>query len=245
MQPRDKKRKLAAFDIDGTLFRSGLYREVFFELVKMGAIPQRTQNQVNEKMRAWRHRVDSNSFEEFEKALVTTVDRQLPKLRIADYDKAAERVVAERAENVYMYTRQLLQRLKSEGYFLAAISGSQIELVEPLARRYGFDTWVGQRWERDVEFFTGNIQKTHTGKDKILQKIIATHNLTLDNSWAIGDSNGDVGMLAMVAHPVAFNPTEELFNQAVKHGWQITVERKNMIYHLEQHGKSYVLAQAD
>lgn len=33
------KQKFAVFDIDGTLFRSGLYREVAYELMKMGALP--------------------------------------------------------------------------------------------------------------------------------------------------------------------------------------------------------------
>jgi hydroxymethylpyrimidine pyrophosphatase-like HAD family hydrolase len=35
------KQKVAAFDIDGTLFRSGLYREVAYELMKMGALPEK------------------------------------------------------------------------------------------------------------------------------------------------------------------------------------------------------------
>ena len=33
-------RKFAVFDIDGTLFRSGLYREVAYEMMKMGILPQ-------------------------------------------------------------------------------------------------------------------------------------------------------------------------------------------------------------
>ena len=235
-------RRFAAFDIDATLFRSGLYREVFFELSKMGAIPAESNNRILAKMRDWRHRIHGNAFEEFEKALVINLDAQLPKLKISDYEEAARRVIAEHADNVYMYTRNLLERLKGEGYFLIAISGSQIELVEPFAQKYGFDTWVGQEWERGDEYFTGNIQKTHTGKDKILSRLIEQHSLTLEDSWAIGDSNGDVGMLGMVEHPIAFNPTQELFEKAEAHGWPIVLERKNMSYTLEPRGGSYILA---
>lgn len=240
------QQKFAAFDIDGTLFRSGLYREVAYELMKMGAVPPEILEETAVKNREWRHRTHSNAFEEFEMILTTHFDHLLPHLRIEDFEKAAQKVIEKRADNVYVYTRGLIRHLKDQGYFLIAISGSQVELVEPFARKYGFDTWVGQQWERGSEYFTGNVTKTHTGKDKILQGIVDRHNLTYKDSYAIGDSNGDVGMLGVVEHPIAFNPTFELYEQAVARGWQMTVERKNVIYTL-QRGKddSYVLAAAE
>lgn len=225
-------RKFAAFDIDGTLFRSGLYREVFYELYKMGVLPSDLTEQTTEKHREWRHRIHGNAFEEFEGVMVGGLDSYLPKLRIADYDAAVQRVLEKKAENVYVYTRNLLKQLQDEGYFTIAISGSQRELVEPFARRYNFDTWVGQQWERGEEYFTGNVTKTHTGKDKIIAKLFAEHNLTMEGSYAVGDSNGDSGMLAIVENPVAFNPTHELLEKAIANGWKVVVERKNTSYEL-------------
>lgn len=224
------KQKFAAFDIDGTLFRSGLYHEVAYELMKAGVLPDTILEQTTAANREWRHRTHGNAFQEFEMLLVNSVDHALPHLRIADYEQAAQRVIRKRADNVYVYTRDLIKRLKDDGYFIIAISGSQIELVEPFAKKYGFDAWIGQQWERGDEFFTGNIVKTHTGKDIILKRLIDEYDLTLKDSVAIGDSNGDVGMLSMVDHPIAFNPTYELYEKAVKHGWQITIERKNVMY---------------
>lgn len=226
-------RKFAAFDIDGTLFRSGLYREVFYELIKMGVIPAEIAEQSTQMHRKWRHRMHGNAFEEFEQVIIDYLDSSIPKLKICDYDEAARRVLEKKAENVYVYTRDLLKDLKSKGYFTIAISGSTIEVVEPFAERYGFDTWIGQTLERGDEYFTGNITKTHTGKDKILEKLIKEHNLTLEDSYAVGDSNGDVGMLRMVDNPIAFSPTIELFEVARKNNWKIVIERKNSIFELE------------
>lgn len=226
--------KFAAFDIDGTLFRSGLYREVFYELYKMGVLPSDLTEQTTEKYRQWRHRVHGNAFEEFEQIMVGGVDSYLPKLRVADYDTAVQHVLEKKAENVYVYTRNLLRQLQDEGYFTVAISGSQHELVEPFACKYGFDAWVGQQWERDGDYFTGNIVKTHTGKDKIILGLIEEHDLTLEGSYAVGDSNGDSGMLSIVDHPIAFNPTYELLEKALENGWKIVVERKNASYELEK-----------
>jgi HAD superfamily hydrolase (TIGR01490 family) len=224
------KQKFAAFDIDGTLFRSGLYREVAYELMRMGALPPDVLEETTVKNREWRHRTHGNAFEEFEMLLIDRIDNFLPQLRIEDYEEAAQMVFAKRADNVYVYTRDLIHALKAQGYFLIAISGSQIELVEPFAAKYGFDAWVGQQWERGDQYFTGNIIKTHTSKDVILKDLAKRHNLTFKDSYAIGDSNGDVGMLSIVDNPIAFNPTFELYEKAVENGWPMTIERKNVIY---------------
>lgn len=239
-------KKFAAFDIDGTLFRSGLYREVFYELYKMGVLPNDLTEQTTEKHREWRHRIHGNAFEEFEQIMVAGLDSYLPQLRVKDYDEAVQRVLGKKAENVYVYTRNLLQRLQVEGYFTVAISGSQHDLVEPFARRYGFHDWVGAEWERGGEYFTGNVTRTHTGKDKIIGQLVEKHRLTMEDSYAVGDSNGDSGMLSIVDHPIAFNPTHELLEKALEKGWTVVVERKNTSYELERGADGhFVLAKAN
>lgn len=239
------QQKFAAFDIDGTLFRSGLYREVSYELMKMGALPADILEETTAKNREWRHRTHGNAFEEFDMLVVNRVDHSLPQLRIDDYEEAAQIVIAKRADNVYVYTRDLLKKLKADGYFLIAISGSQIELVEPFAAKYGFDAWVGQQWERGDEYFTGNTIQTHTHKDAIIRDLMPTYDLTLTDSVAVGDSNGDTGMLELVEHPIAFNPTYELYEKAVANGWDIVIERKNMIFELSKSAEGgYMLTSA-
>ena len=229
-----KPRKFAAFDIDGTLFRSGLYREVFYELYKMGVLPNDLTEQTTEKYRQWRHRLNGNAFEEFEQLMVNGLDSYLPQLRVTDYETAVKRVIDKKADNVYVHTHRLLKNLQRDGYFTVDISGSQQELVEPFAQRYGFDTWIGQYWERRGAYFTGEKTVTYTGKDKIIEQLLRTHNLTLADSYAVGDSNGDAGMLGIVEHPIAFNPTFELLEKAIDNSWKIVVERKNVSYELQK-----------
>lgn len=231
-------RKFAAFDIDGTLFRSGLYREVFYELSKMGVLPGDLGEETTLKHREWQHRVHGNAFEEFDRIMVDGLDSYLPQLRISDYDEAVKRVLDKKAEKVYVYTRDLIKQLKADNYFIIAISGSQQELVEPFAQRYGFDAWIGQQWERGDEFFTGNVVKTHTGKDKIIQRFIEERKLTLKDSYGVGDSNGDSGMLSIVDHPIAFNPTYELLEKALENNWKIVIERKNTSYEIVKDSQS-------
>ena len=230
--------KLAVFDIDGTLFRSGLHAEVFYELIKMGVMPSEVAEITTAKHREWRHRLHGNAFEEFEKTMIGLLDAHIPKIKISDYEIAAQKVLEKKAENVYVYTRDLLKRLQSEGYFTIAISGSQEALVEPFAKRYGFDDWVGQQWSKGDEYFTGEVVKTHTGKDKLLQGFIEKYDLTLTDSYAVGDTNGDSGMLSMVDNPIAFNPTHELIEKAFDNKWKVVIERKNVHYELVPAGDS-------
>lgn len=235
---------VAVFDIDGTLFRSGLYREVIYELIRMQAIDAAILDQFADKEQQWHARAHGNAFREFEQAMANGMDATLPTIRITDFDQAAERVIQQHKDNVYVYTRQLVKSLKQQGYYLLAISGSQVELVEPFAREYGFDNWIGQEYERGDQYFTGRIlQKSHTDKHVLLQNVLEQTGYTLDNSIGVGDSAGDIAMLEMVTHPIAFNPEQSLFAHARTQQWEVVLERKNMIYKLQYHDNEYVLAE--
>jgi HAD superfamily phosphoserine phosphatase-like hydrolase len=51
-------------------------------------------------------------------------------------------------------------------------------------------------------------------------------------STAVGDTEGDVGVLALVGKPIAFNPNLHLAKIAKRKNWPIVVERKDAIYSL-------------
>jgi len=226
--------KFAAFDMDGTLFRSGLYREVVNELIDLGALPTEIIHSFSDQEQAWKKRLHGSAFGEFDQAVVVAMEKRLPEIKISYYELAVERVIEKHRDNVYVYTRELAKKLKKDGYVLLAISGSQQELVEPFAKLYGFDHFIGQRYERGKEYLLGVERKTHKGKGKFLQKLIDDHDLSLKGSVAVGDTAGDVEMLEMVENPIAFNPEKRLYERAVKEGWKIVIERKNMMFELEQ-----------
>lgn len=235
-------KKFAAFDIDGTIVRSGLYREIVYDLMLEDKAPPQMYEDFKDYESIWRVRKHKNAFNEFESAMVTSLNRLLPEIRCSDFDDSVERVFNKLSEQVYAYTRDLAKKLKREGYFIIAISGSQAEIVEMFAQKYNFDAWIGQAYERgDDGFFTGKITTTHDGKDKILQELVKKHDLTFEDSVAVGDSRGDIGMLSIVQNPIAFNPEKKLFDQAKKMGWRVVVERKNVIYNLEPGENAFIL----
>lgn len=240
-----KQQKFAVFDIDGTLIRGGLYRQLVLGLIDAGTIPEVHASIIQQKLLSWKRRESKDAYDEYELSLVNAISRSLADIPTAVFDEVVSSIVERELDHVYTYTRHRLRELKQAGYFLIAISGSQQELVEPFAKKYGFDAWAAQAYERRDGTFTGTIiTKTYTNKDKILQGIIDKHGLTLTGSYAFGDSEGDRHILAMVEHPVVFNPTEKLLEIAKTNGWPIVLERKSVVFELEKGEGGYLLAQA-
>lgn len=239
------RKKFAAFDIDGTLYRDALFHDVVEQLIADGALPQDAIHEYLSEFKAWKTRQHEDTFNEYVNAHVGYFEKRLPSITVEQYLKAIDSLFERKKDIVHTYTRDLIKELKGQGYFLIAISGSQIEIVERFAKYYGFDDWVGQIHEQVEGSFTGKSSKTFKGKDTFLQKLIEKHNLDTTDSIAIGDSIGDASMLEMVEQPIAFNPEKLLYNHARERGWKIVVERKNVIYQLEHQDGHYVLAETD
>ena len=49
-------------------------------------------------------------------------------------------------------------------------------------------------------------------------------------------------MMELVEQPIAFNPDQKLYARARNESWKIVIERKNVIYEMEPHGTTYLLA---
>lgn len=238
-------KKFAVFDIDGTLFRSSLYIELASELIDTGYIGADLAADIALKRQSWHGRESNTAYQEFDLVISDGIDQLLTSIPVSVYEQAVERTIKKNSDKIYSYTRGLIAQLRSEGYMIIAVSGSPKELVEQFVAHYEFDIWVGQHWVQRNGSFTGEIIKTHTGKDKILKKLIEEHDLTLEGSYGIGDTQGDIGILSMVDNAVAFNPTYELIEAAQANGWTIVVERKNICYTLKPNntGSDYVLNQ--
>lgn len=225
-------RKLAIFDLDGTLYRWQLYHELVFVLKDKGIFPSDAADKLDEAFAAWNNR--QASFNTYEQQVIDTLLGSLTDISPSMFDEAAQEVSERSGRKTYRYTLALMQRLKREGYFLLAVSGSQQEVTELFARKFDFDDCIGSLYEREGNRFTGRLLRFVPGhKDVFIKEYAATHGFTLQDSVAVGDSDGDISMLELVDNPIAFNPNGELLKVARERGWKIVVERKNVAMTLE------------
>lgn len=236
----------AAFDLDGTLIRWQLYHALADRLVHDGLIDKQSFEHIKQARMAWKNRTDSQAFKTYEHALVALFDGAMTSLSVDDFDAAVVKVIDEYKAQTYTYTRNLIEELKTKNYLLFAISASQSQLVGRIAETYGFDDFAGSEYEVKDGRFTGQKHVIKgTEKPIELEKLVAKHSATWEGSIAVGDSESDIPMLELVQNPIAMNPTAELFAHAKQQGWKVVLERKNMVYELEPHNGSYLLAQTD
>ena len=225
-------RKVAVFDIDGTIFRSSLVIELTEEFIKQGIFPKRAYDIFKEEHNFWLER--KGTYDDYIAKVVKASDRYIKGVRVEDAMKVAEQVMVFHKNRVYRHTRALVEKYR-DTHFLLAISHSPYHVVEPFCREWGFHKVYARIFVVDKKGrFTGEVQNTDfiNDKDTVLKYAIEKEHLTLKGSLGVGDSAPDARMLSLVENPIAFNPDAALYKIAKRKKWSIVVERKNMIYHI-------------
>lgn len=226
--------KVAFFDIDGTLFRSSLLIELVEALIEEGKFPAEAKEEYQSEYQAWLNR--EGDYEAYIGAIIRTYLQYIRGVYYGDLADIGRRVVAVKSRRVYRYTRDLIKKLKQEGYYLVAISQSPKTVLDDFCQQYGFDKVYGRVYELGPQDnFTGVVIDEHLIENKAtIVKRVFDHNpeLTREDSIAVGDTMGDLSLLESVANPICFNPSQVLYNHAKRLGWEVVVERKNVIYFL-------------
>jgi len=230
---KEKRRKVAVFDIDGTLFRSSLLIEIVEALIQGGLFPARARGVYAKEYDQWLNR--KGEYDAYIMGVVRAFRRHIRGVRRKDFVRIARAVALFHKNRVYRFTRDLAVSLRKKGYFLLAISLSPKFIVQEFAKTRGFHKIYGFIYELDTrDRFTGGVlyENEMYDKSKIFMRAVQKEHLTLRGSVGVGDSESDVAFLKLVQHPIAFNPNRALYREAKRRKWKIVVERKNVIYHI-------------
>lgn len=225
------KRKVAVFDIDGTIFRSSLLIELVEGLIIAGVFPKKARAVYEEPKKRWLNR--KSGYEQYIRAVIKAFDSQIAGVKESDFLPVARHVVRFHKDRVYRYTRGLVRKLKRAGYYLLAVSHSPKYVVDRFARELGFDKVYGRLLQLgDDGRFTGEglFLELIFDKAAIFRRAVEKGNLTLRGSIGVGDTESDIPFLKLVEHPICFNPNQALFSEAKRRKWKVVVERKDVIY---------------
>ncbi|MEY4747168.1 MAG: hypothetical protein RLZZ416_217 [Candidatus Parcubacteria bacterium] len=227
------KRKVAIFDVDGTIFRSSLLIQVVNRLIENGTFPKETRDVYERDYERWLNR--EGDYEEYIGAVVEAFVGHLKGIHYSALADAAREIVDEQWRRVYRYTRDLIKDLKKRDYFLLAVSHSPKTVLDKFCPRLGFDKTYGMLYETGPqELFTGKVIDEHLilNKAAIVRRAVERENLTLAHSIGVGDTESDIPFLELVAKPICFNPNMKLYKTAKRLGWNVVVERKDVVYEL-------------
>ena len=229
----------AFFDIDGTLFRNSLMIEHFKKLIKYEVInPSIWYNKIKPVYEEWEKRY--GDFEDYLEVLSEVYIEELKGVNKSYIEFIASQVININGDMVYKYSRDQIEWHKKQGHKVFFISGSPDFLVSKMSEKYGATEYRGTAYLVDEDNnFTGEIVKMwdSENKQRTLDEFLGKYNVDLKNSYAYGDTTGDLSMLMMVGNPIAMNPNRELFISIRDDGnllekTHIIIERKDIIYKL-------------
>ena len=232
-------RRAAFFDIDGTISREGLISEMFKKMIKYELIDSsKWSNEVEPAFTRWDKRVgDYDDYLQKMVDIYTETVRNTSEFHIA---YIARRVIEQKGDRVYTYSRERIRMHRERGDLVVAISGSPVELVREMSEKYGMDDYRGTVYQVNAQgLYSGEIIPMWDAESKrrAVLELAEKHGVDLAESFAYGDTNGDFSMLRLVGNPVAINPTRELLSRIREDDWMrkrvtVIVERKDVTYRL-------------
>jgi HAD superfamily hydrolase (TIGR01490 family) len=230
---KNKKRKLAIFDIDGTIFRSSLMVELMKTLVYYKIFPKEAEDAFDREYFAWADR--RGPYQHYIDKMVDVFTEEIVGCKEEDIKKMSKRVAEYFRDRKNVYTRDLIEKVR-KNHFLLSISGSPIEVVSEYNKYLKFDAVFGTIYGLDKNrIYTGKmiLDGAHQ-KEKIFNQFLSGNDFDLKNSIGVGDTQYDAAFLNRVGHPIVFNPNASLEKLARRKGWKIVVERKDVIYELNK-----------
>ncbi|MEF9934066.1 MAG: HAD-IB family hydrolase [Clostridium sp.] len=228
----------AFFDIDGTLYREGLITEVFKKLIKYEIIEsEKWYKEVKPEYQKWDRRL--GVYDDYLLKMADIYIDAIKGLHKSQVEFIADKVINQKGDRVYKYTRDMIKWHKDQGHYVITISGSPQELVREMSKKHGFHDYRGTEYVIENDIYTGECYPMwdSVNKQKAIHQFVEKYDLDLSKSYAYGDTSGDFSMFTLVGNPVCINATRELLDKVitddiVKEKARIIVERKDVIYKL-------------
>jgi HAD superfamily hydrolase (TIGR01490 family) len=127
-------------------------------------------------------------------------------------------------EHVAEAGRSAVERHRTDGDFVAIVTGATPYVALPLARELRIEHVIATHLEVLDGRFTGNIKEPMSygiGKVVLAEALAAEHGFSLDDATFYSDSITDLPLLERVRTPIVVNPDRRLRRLAEKRNWRI------------------------
>ncbi|MGL4774181.1 MAG: HAD-IB family hydrolase [Clostridium sp.] len=233
--------KVAAFfDIDGTIYREGLITEVFKKIIKHELVDEdKWYNDVRPAFIKWDKR--QGDYDTYLLKMVDIYTDAIKGISKNHIEHIAKRVIEQKGDRVYTFSRERIKWHKEQGHIVIAISGSPYELVKEMSEKYKMDDFKGTIYMQDENgLYNGDIipMWDSESKQKAILEMKEKYDIDLEKSYAYGDTSGDYTMFKNVGIPYGINPTKELLlkimnDEEIKRKINVIVERKDVTYKMD------------
>ncbi len=229
-------KKIAAIDIDGTIYPDNLGQCLFEELVSRGLCRQQSWNHFIALISRYRQRTMSR--EELSERASEVYALGIKGLSPSDITAVAMDIWARKHGHLFTFTRPLIELLHEHGYISVLISSSPEEIVRLVAKTLRVEGYCASQFGLVQGRYSGTVvcMPALPGKKRqLLSEFIHTRlgrgSVDLSTSIAIGNTSGDASMLSMVGRPLVFEPDHSLLSSTEARQWPV-VNRENILFHV-------------
>lgn len=207
---------VALFDFDNTLYHGFSYFDLLQKQTEEGLLRPHIVRTAHDAMEEYK-----SGTIEYEETVVRLLDIYAAGLKgkayATIYDSTHE--FYRNSTKVYDFTRKVFNLLRAT-HNICLVTGEPQFIAQSIADIYGFEDYYATEYQVADGTFTGSIvtylasrYEKHTAINHLLQDHRA------QGSFAFGDSEGDMEMLAAVEYPICINPTAGLRERASQHDW--------------------------
>jgi phosphoserine phosphatase len=226
--------KIAALDVDGTLFPRAIGALLFEELAATGVCRRTFVDQVDEVLR--RYRTGALPHAEMTEQATTIYAAAIAGASVADVVAVARAVWRREEARLFPFARELIAILNDAGFTPLLVSASPEEIVALLAASLGQVRFRAAQLETSSGRYTGRttLMPSLPGqKRRAIDELVGGAELDLAASLAIGNSLGDESMLSLVGRAIAFEPDVSLRQLALERRW-ILADRHDVLQRVRE-----------
>ncbi|MYA71491.1 HAD family hydrolase [Candidatus Poribacteria bacterium] len=117
-----------------------------------------------------------------------------------------------------------IQEHQEQGTAIVLVTGSLDFVVQPIADYLAVDAVLAPQLREQGGQFTGELTTAPligAEKAEAIRDYADRHEVSLEASYAYGDSQSDLPMLECVGNPIVVNPGKSFRQKALKSGWEM------------------------
>ena len=224
----NKPKPFAAYDLDGTLFKSSALEKSIPIAIELGVFDGSAFDDAYLSKEHWQQDNNEGTYNAYIKKLVDAFVGQMKDVRINAFDEVVQELVHSQSIRRYKFTKALI-RMVAGTHSNILITGSPTILAKPFIQDITDITRVyGSTFETEDGRYTGAAHSLGS-KAAISQRLIDTCEVVAQDSIAEGDTMTDTTMLHLATHPIMFNPSYTLDRYGREFGWDKVIEVKDNI----------------
>src|SRR5271168_2566094 len=219
---KDRRRRAAFYDLDGTLVDLNLVHAAIFTLANVGEWSGRVSYLLGFAARIPRLYIAEQSDRRTLNTVLFEAFKGISRDRLFSLgEEYCDRILA---GHLFPRAVELIEANRAAGIEPVLVTGSPDFIVAPLARHLGIGDFAANRFVFSRGRATGRLaEPVMAGDEKAVwcADYAARHEMDLADCWGYADSHYDTAFLAALGHPVAVNPDRRLRAAALSRQWPV------------------------